>query len=208
MNKDFKKWLEEIPLIAILRGIGPDECLEIGRELCQIGFRLLEIPLNSPDPFKSILKLSLNLKGTALIGAGTILHINQLEQLRDSGGELAVMPHVNLELIRKAKNLDLACVPGVCTPSEAFAALSAGADALKVFPAEMITPKVLKAWKAVLPKETLLLPVGGILPNSMASYISSGATGFGLGSALYRPGLSAGDVRINGEAFLKSWKNL
>ena len=208
MNNVLNKWLEEFPLIAILRGIHPEDCLEIGQGLFQIGFRLIEIPLNSPEPFKSIQKLSLNLKGSAIVGAGTILQKNQLELLNDSGGKLAVMPHVDLELIRKAKTLNLLCIPGVSTPTEAFAALNAGADALKVFPAEMIVPKVLKAWKAILPKETLLIPVGGILPNSMESYIFAGANGFGLGSALYRPGLVVEEVLANAEDFLKCLKNL
>ena len=205
MNDGLNSWLNGLPLIAILRGIHPDECVDIGRNLCKIGFRLLEIPLNSPEPFKSIQKLSLNLKGKAIIGAGTILQKKQLELLRDSGGKFAVMPHVDLDLIRKAKDLDLVCIPGVSSPSEAFSALDAGADALKVFPAELIVPKVLKAWKAVLPEDIFLLPVGGILPNSMASYISAGAKGFGLGSALYKPGMDAADVLANGEAFVKSW---
>ena len=208
MNNVLNKWLEELPLIAILRGIHPDECLEIGQGLFQIGFRLIEIPLNSPEPFKSIRKLSLKLKGSAIVGAGTILQKNQLELLSDSGGQLAVMPHTDLELIRKAKTLNLLCIPGVSTPTEALAALNAGADALKVFPSEMIVPKVLKAWKAILPKETLLIPVGGILPNSMESYIFAGANGFGLGSALYRPGLVVEDVLANAEDFLKCLKNL
>ena len=147
----------------------------------------------------------MNLKGKAIIGAGTILQKKQLELLRDSGGKFAVMPHVDLDLIRKAKDLDLVCIPGVSSPSEAFSALDAGADALKVFPAELIVPKVLKAWKAVLPEDIFLLPVGGILPNSMASYISAGAKGFGLGSALYKPGMDAADVLANGEGFVKSW---
>ena len=208
MNNVLNKWLEEFPLIAILRGIHPEDCLAIGQGLFQIGFRLIEIPLNSPEPFESIQKLSLNLKGSAIVGAGTILQENQLELLSDSGGKLAVMPHVDLELIRKAKTLNLLCIPGVSTPTEALAALNAGADALKVFPAEMIVPKVLKAWKAILPKETLLIPVGGILPNSMESYIFAGANGFGLGSALYRPGLVVEDVLANAEDFLKCLKNL
>ena len=206
MDKDLTRCLDELPLIAILRGIQPDDCLDIGHTLFEIGFRLIEIPLNSPDPFKSIKKLAFDLNGKAMIGAGTIFHKKQLQFLCDAGGKLAVMPHCDLELIREAKSLNLICIPGVASPSEAFAALNAGADALKVFPAEMIVPRVLKAWKSVLPERTKLFPVGGILPNSMSPYLDAGATGFGLGSALYLPGQTVKDVQANGKSFFKCWK--
>jgi len=202
------RFLKSLPLIAILRGIRPEECIDIGCELFEIGFRIIEIPLNSPDAFKSIEKLVLKLKDKALIGAGTITNIKQLQLLSDVGGKLAVMPHTDLKIIRKAKMLNFVCFPGVASPSEALAALNSGADGLKVFPAELITPKVLKSWKAILPEKTMLFPVGGIIPESMESYILAGATGFGLGSALYRPGQSVLDVGLMGKIFIKNWKLL
>ena len=208
MDKMQIKFLKSLPLIAILRGIRPEECIDIGYELFEIGFRIIEIPLNSPDAFKSIEKLVLKLEDKALIGAGTITNIKQLQLLSDAGGKLAVMPHTDLKLIRKAKMLNFICFPGVASPSEAFAALNTGADGLKVFPAEMITPKVLKSWKAILPEKTMLFPVGGIIPESMESYLLAGATGFGLGSALYRPGQSVLDVGLMGKIFIKNWKLL
>jgi 2-dehydro-3-deoxyphosphogalactonate aldolase len=208
MDKIQIRFLKSLPLIAILRGIRPEECIDIGCELFEIGFRIIEIPLNSPDAFKSIEKLVLKLKDKALIGAGTITNIKQLQLLSDVGGKLAVMPHTDLKLIRKAKILNFVCFPGVASPSEALAALNSGADGLKVFPAELITPKVLKSWKAILPEKTMLFPVGGIIPESMESYILAGATGFGLGSALYRPGQSVLDVGLMGKIFIKNWKLL
>jgi 2-dehydro-3-deoxyphosphogalactonate aldolase len=208
MDKMQIRFLKILPLIAILRGIRPEESIDIGCELFEIGFRIIEIPLNSPDAFKSIEKLVLKLKDKALIGAGTITNIKQLQLLSDVGGKLAVMPHTDLKLIRKAKTLNFVCFPGVASPSEALAALNSGADGLKVFPAELITPKVLKSWKAILPEKTMLFPVGGIIPESMESYILAGATGFGLGSALYRPGQSVLDVGLMGKIFIKNWKLL
>jgi 2-dehydro-3-deoxyphosphogalactonate aldolase len=208
MDKMQIRFLKSLPLIAILRGIRPEESIDIGCELFEIGFRIIEIPLNSPDAFKSIEKLVLKLKDKALIGAGTITNIKQLQLLSDVGGKLAVMPHTDLKLIRKAKILNFVCFPGVASPSEALAALNSGADGLKVFPAELITPKVLKSWKAILPEKTMLFPVGGIIPESMESYILAGATGFGLGSALYRPGQSVLDVGLMGKIFIKNWKLL
>ena len=208
MDKMQIRFLKSLPLIAILRGIRPEECIDIGCELFEIGFRIIEIPLNSPDAFKSIEKLVLKLKDKALIGAGTITNIKQLQLLSDVGGKLAVMPHTDLKIIRKAKMLNFVCFPGVASPSEALAALNSGADGLKVFPAELITPKVLKSWKAILPEKTMLFPVGGIIPESMESYILAGATGFGLGSALYLPGQSVLDVGLMGKIFIKNWKLL
>lgn len=208
MDKIQIRFLKSLPLIAILRGIRPEECIDIGCELFEIGFRIIEIPLNSPDAFKSIEKLVLKLKDKALIGGGTITNIKQLQLLSDVGGKLAVMPHTDLKIIRKAKMLNFVCFPGVASPSEALAALNSGADGLKVFPAELITPKVLKSWKAILPEKTMLFPVGGIIPESMESYILAGATGFGLGSALYRPGQSVLDVGLMGKIFIKNWKLL
>ena len=202
------RFIKSLPLITILRGIRPEECIDIGCELFEIGFRIIEIPLNSPEAFKSIEKLVLKLKEKALIGAGTIFSIKQLQLLSDAGGKLAVMPHTDLKLIKKAKMLDFICIPGVASASEAFSALGAGADGVKLFPAEMITPKVLKSLKAIMPEKTLLFPVGGIMPESMESYVLAGANGFGIGSALYRPGQSVLDVGLMGKVFIKSWEKI
>ncbi len=198
----------QLPLVAILRGITPDESVEIGRHLYDAGFRLIEVPLNSPEPFKSIAAIRRVLPQDALVGAGTVLTVDQVRELKDSGGELTVMPHADTTVIRAAKAAGMACTPGVATPTEAFAALAAGADALKIFPAELVTPAILKAIRVVLPKGTRLLPVGGITPDNMQPYVDAGATGFGLGSALYKPGMTADEVAAIAHRFVASWKAL
>ena len=198
----------QLPLVAILRGITPDESVEIGRRLYETGFRLIEVPLNSPDPFKSIAAIRKHLAEDALVGAGTVLTVDQVRALKDSGGDLAVMPHADTAVIRAAKAAGMACTPGVVTPTEAFAALAAGADALKIFPAELVTPVILKAIRVVLPKGTRLLPVGGITPDNMQPYVDAGATGFGLGSALYKPGMTADEVAAIAGRFVAAWESL
>lgn len=200
--------LDMLPLIAILRGIGPQDAEAIGSALYEAGFRVIEVPLNSPQPEQSIAILRRLLPPEVSIGAGTVLDPAAVASIADAGGDLIVMPHSDAAVIRAAKARGLSCVPGVATPSEAFAALAAGADALKAFPAEMITPPVLKAWRAVLPKDTRVLPVGGINPQSMAAYVAAGANGFGLGSALYKPGASASEVAANAAAFVTAWRQL
>lgn len=197
-----------LPLVAILRGLQPAEAEGIGLALYATGFRLIEVPLNSPDPFTSIARLRRALPADALVGAGTVLSVAQVGQLQDSGGELVVMPHADPAVIRAAKAAGLLCAPGVATPTEAFAALAAGADALKIFPAELITPAILKAMRVVLPKGTRLLPVGGIAPETMAPYVAAGATGFGLGSALYTPGMAADEVAARAQRFVAAWEGL
>ena len=195
-----------LPLVAILRGIRPEEAEAAAHCLFEAGFRLIEVPLNSPDPFTSIATMRRVLPMDALVGAGTVLNATQMQQLKDCGGELAVMPHADTTLIRQAKQLGMLCVPGVVTPTEAFAALDAGADALKLFPAELVTPPILKAIRVVLPKGTRLLPVGGITPDNMKPYRDAGAAGFGLGSALYSPGLSTAELAERAGAFVAAWK--
>ena len=206
LNARFTVATAALPLVAILRGITSGEVEAVGSVLYETGFRLLEVPLNSPDPFTSITLLRRALPAEALVGAGTVLSTEQVERVLEAGGELAVMPHADTQIIRAAKAAGLLCVPGVATPSEAFAALDAGADALKLFPAELVTPAVLKAMRAVLPKSTLLLPVGGIAPHTMAPYLAAGANGFGLGSALYAPGMSAAQVGERARSFVAAWK--
>jgi 2-dehydro-3-deoxyphosphogalactonate aldolase len=195
-----------LPLVAILRGIQPQEVVGIGVCLAEAGFCLIEVPLNSPDPFTSIAALRQALPDEVLVGAGTLLELGQVGPLCDCGAELAVMPHADPALIRAAKAAGLVCVPGVATPTEAFAALAAGADALKLFPAELVTPAVLKAMRAVLPKGCCLLPVGGITTESMKPYLDAGATGFGLGSALYKPGMTVEQVATRARQFVSAWR--
>ena len=190
-----RAYLEPLPLVAVLRGITSAEVTAVGAALVESGFRILEVPLNSPDPFASIALLAREFGERCLTGAGTVLRVADVARVADAGGTLIVMPHGDVAIIREAKRLGLACLPGVATPTEAFAALEAGADGLKMFPAEQLTPAVLKAWRAVLPRDALVFPVGGIRPDNMAPYWAVGANGFGTGSNLYQPGAPASAVR-------------
>lgn len=199
-------YLKDLPLIAILRGVTPDEIVAVGRALYDAGFRVIEIPLNSPQPFESIRRLTAELGDSCLIGAGTVLSEAQVAEVDAAGGRLIVSPNANLAVIRASKAAGLVSAPGVATPSEGFAALDAGADSLKLFPAEQLGPAVVKAWRAVFPKELALLPVGGITPDNMGPYVAAGANGFGLGSALYKPGLTAAQVSANAQAFAAGWR--
>ncbi len=201
-------YLKDLPLIAILRGVTPDEIVAVGRALYDTGFRVIEIPLNSPQPFDSIRRLTAELGDSCLIGAGTVLTEAQVAEVDAAGGRLIVSPNANLAVIRASKAAGLVSAPGVATPSEGFAALDAGADSLKLFPAEQLGPALVKAWRAVFPKELALLPVGGITPDNMGPYVAAGANGFGLGSALYKPGLSAAQVSANAQAFAAGWRAL
>ena len=193
-------------LIAILRGIKPAEAEAVGNALYDAGFRLIEVPLNSPDPLASIRAMRAALPTDCLIGAGTVLNPDDCARVQDAGGELIVMPHSDAAVIRAAKQLGMASCPGVATPTEAFAALAAGADVLKMFPAEQLGPVVLKAWRAVMRPPIALVPVGGITPDNLSTYAQAGASGFGLGSALYKPGLSATEVGQNARAFIAAWQ--
>lgn len=195
-----------LPLVAILRGLTPADAEASASALYEAGFRLIEVPLNSPDPFASIAAMRRRLPPDALIGAGTVLETGQVDRLAGLGADLVVMPHADAAVVRAAKARGLICMPGVATPTEAFAALAAGADALKLFPAELITPGVVKALRAVLTPPVRLLPVGGITPDAMPPYRAAGASGFGLGSALYTPGLPAGDLAARAGAFRRAWE--
>ena len=197
--------LGALPLVAILRGVEPGEVVAIGEALVAEGFRIVEVPLNSPQPLDSIARLVENLGNDVLVGAGTVRDPDDVARIANAGGRLIVMPHSDARVIAEAKRQHLFCLPGVATPTEAFAALASGADGLKMFPAEALPPLTLKAWRAVLPKDLPLLPVGGIAPNTMAPYVSAGAAGFGLGSALYKPGMTAGDVMTSARAFADAW---
>lgn len=208
LQSRFEASTNALPLVAILRGITPQEAVPVAMALHSAGFRLVEVPLNSPQPFESIARIRQALPTDTIVGAGTVLKMDDVQRLADAGGELVVMPHADTSIIRAAKALGLLCVPGVATPTEAFAALAAGADALKLFPAELITPNVMKAMRAVLSKQIRLLPVGGITPDNMGGYFKAGANGFGLGSALYAPQTSSEDVASRARQFVEAWKRL
>jgi len=200
---DFHDALAAFPFIAILRGVKPDEVVALGERLVATGFRIIEVPLNSPDPLVSIASLAKAFPDI-LIGAGTVMSPAQVEEIAEAGGRLILMPHGDPAVVRAAKAAGLACVPGVATPTEAFAALSHGADALKMFPAELLPPAALGAWRAVLPPGIRLVPVGGITPDKVAAYTKAGAAGFGLGSALYKPGMTAAEIAVTARAFAQS----
>ncbi|TAN08698.1 MAG: 2-dehydro-3-deoxy-6-phosphogalactonate aldolase [Rhodanobacteraceae bacterium] len=198
-------WLQPLPLVAILRGVEPNEVVAVGTALTDTGFHVIEVPLNSPSPLQSIERLVRAFGDRCTVGAGTVLNVADVRRVADAGGRLIVTPHTDLAIIETAKEMNLYCTPGTATPSEAFAALHAGADAIKVFPAEQITPKVLHAWRAVLPQGVNVLPVGGITPTGMAEYVRAGATGFGIGSALYKPDRSIGEIEAAAKAFANAW---
>jgi 2-dehydro-3-deoxyphosphogalactonate aldolase len=197
----FSAALAACPLVAILRGLVPDEALPIGKALAGSGFKLIEVPLNSPKPLLSIESLAAAIP-EAVVGAGTVLETRQVREVHAAGGSLIVAPNFNQAVVREAARLNMICLPGVLTATEAFAALAAGATGLKLFPAEMIPPAAVKALRAVLPADALLLPVGGISTANMASYRAAGADGFGIGSSLYQPGMAAADVTRNALDFV------
>jgi 2-dehydro-3-deoxyphosphogalactonate aldolase len=197
--------MAQLPLIAILRGLTPAEAPAMGEALVSSGFAIIEVPLNSPEPMHSIAALT-KLFPQTLIGAGTVLNAQQVKDVHAAGGRLVVAPNFNPTVVAQALALNMVVLPGVATPTEAFAALDAGAHGLKLFPAEMISPATVKAMRAVLPKAAALMPVGGITPDNMAVYRAAGATGFGLGSALYAPGRSAQAVQQQAQAFVRALK--
>jgi 2-dehydro-3-deoxyphosphogalactonate aldolase len=204
LQDTFAAALKNLPLVAILRGLTPDDALPTGQALVNTGWTLIEVPLNSPQPLQSIEVMAAALPH-ALIGAGTVLSVDQVRDVRAAGGQLVVSPNFNAEVVREALGLGMLCLPGVMTATEAFAALQAGATGLKLFPAEMITPAVVKALRAVLPAQTLLLPVGGIGVDNMAAYRKAGASGFGIGSALFTPGMTASQVAENAMKFIAAY---
>ena len=197
----FEHQFAECPLIAILRGVRPDEVEAIGEALVKGGIRIIEVPLNSPDPLDSIARLVARMNGRALVGAGTVLQIEQVEQVRAAGGQLIVSPSTKPIVIAATVAAGMISCPGYFTPSEAFAALDAGAHALKLFPAEAASPAVVRAQRAVLPKNVRLIVVGGVGPDKMAPWIEAGADGFGLGSGIYRPGQDADTTLDHARAF-------
>lgn len=200
----FDDAFSRLPLIAILRGVRPGEVEAIGEALVDAGFTIIEVPLNSPDPFDSIARLARTLGGRAVVGAGTVLRVEDVAAVEAAGGTLVIAPNANPRVIAEAAARGLVPLPGIATPTEAFAALDAGAAALKLFPAEAASPAVLKAMRAVLPRTTRMLPVGGITPDTLAPWLAAGAAGFGLGSALYASGMGAEDVAVRAADFVRA----
>ena len=202
----FHEYLAQCPLVAIIRGVTPDEVADIGQAILDGGIRIIEVPLNSPDPLRSIATLAQKFGDRALIGAGTVLNPTQVQQVKDAGGALVVSPNTNPDVIRATASAGLVSCPGYFTPSEAFAAIDAGAHGLKLFPAEGVSPAVVKAQRAVLPRGIPLLVVGGISPTNMQPWLEAGATGFGLGSGLYKPGQSAAETAEKARLYVEGVK--
>jgi 2-dehydro-3-deoxyphosphogalactonate aldolase len=194
--------LEAMPLVAILRGVGPDEAVEIAQRLVDEGITIVEVPLNSPEPFRSIKAITQAVGGRALVGAGTVLTPDDVTRVMDAGGRLIVMPHSDPSIIRAAVKEGLPVVPGVMTPTEAFAALANGANALKLFPGELIGPKIIKALMAVLPEGTKVIPTGGVDAGNLADYWAAGVSAVGVGGALYKPGKTADQVQADARALV------
>jgi 2-dehydro-3-deoxyphosphogalactonate aldolase len=202
----FHRYLDECPLVAIIRGVTPGEAETIGEALYRGGIRMIEVPMNSPEPLKSIELLANKLGDRALIGAGTVIDPIDVARVRDAGGRLVVAPNTDVAVISAAASAEMVSNPGYFTPSEAFTALEAGATALKLFPAEGATPAMLKAHLAVLPKDVTVLIVGGITPDNMRPWLDTGAKGFGLGSGLYKPGQTAADTLEKTRAYVARLK--
>lgn len=206
--QSFDSLLEQTGLIGIFRGIRPEEAVEIVTASVEAGLKIVEIPLNSPQPLVSIEKLALHYGEEAIVGAGTVTSVTEVRQVADAGGRLIVTPYARVDVVEKAKALGLIAVPGALTPTEIAAMHDCGADAVKVFPADMMPPATLKGLRAVLPARLKLLPVGGIDLDNMKSYVDAGAAGFGLGSSLYRAGDQVESVALKAEAFISKMKEL
>ena len=204
--KIFSEYFESCPLIAILRGIKPNEILSVGEELVEAGFKIIEVPLNSPEALKSIELATKHFTNDILIGAGTVLNTDEVQKVSNAGGRLIVSPHADPLIVTKTKALNLFAIPGFCSVTEAQSMIRCNADALKLFPAEGNPPETLKAIRAVLDQSIHILPVGGITPEKIAPYLKAGANGFGLGSALYRPGDKPNEVSLKARDFLNAMK--
>ena len=202
----FDRYFAECPLVAIVRGVTPDEAEAIGEAIYDGGIRIIEVPLNSPDPLRSIELLSARLGDRALVGAGTVLEPAQVARVREAGGRLIVSPDTNRDVIQATAAAEMVSCPGFFTPTEAFTALAAGAHVLKLFPAEAASPAVVKAQRAVIPKSVPLLVVGGVKPDAMPPWIDAGADGFGLGSGVYTPGQSAEQTLQKARAYVEQWQ--
>ncbi len=202
----FQLHMDSMPLVAILRGLHPEQALPMGEAILNAGFHILEVPLNSPEPLRSIQILSTTFPN-ALVGAGTVTTAQQVRDIKAAGGQLIISPHLDDNVVCEAVNLGLISMPGVATPSEAFRAIALGANGLKLFPAEMISPAVVKSMRAVLPGAIRLIPVGGIGLHNMADYRKSGVSGFGIGSALFSPGKSVQAVGEAAANFVNAWRH-
>lgn len=200
----FKRYLDLCPLVAIIRGVTPDDVEAVGEAIFAAGIRVIEVPLNSPDPFESIRRLTARMGERALVGAGTVLNVGQVREVERAGGRLVVSPNTNPDVIRATVHAGMVSAPGYFTPTEAFAAIDAGATALKLFPAEAASQIVVRAHRAVLPKDLPLLIVGGVTPETMQPWLAAGANGFGLGSGVYRPGQGAEEVGAQARAYVQA----
>ena len=203
----FKSAMSALPLVAILRGVQAYEVIAIAQVLKDAGFKIIEVPLNSPNPYASIKLLNEHFGDELIVGAGTVLSCEQVDLVKQAGGEIIIAPNVDTQVIRYAKQLGLYCVPGFYTPSEAFSALAAGADAIKMFPADTLGAKGLKAMMAVIPKDTLVLPVGGVSAQTMGDFLAAGAQGFGLGSGLYQAGMHKDEVATRAKGYVEAYQN-
>jgi 2-dehydro-3-deoxyphosphogalactonate aldolase len=197
-----RRHLDQCPLIAIVRGVTPDEAEAVGEAIHDAGIRIIEVPLNSPEPFASIARLAGKFGDDMLVGGGTVLRWSEVHEIKDCGGRLIVAPNTNAEVIAATVQAGLVSCPGFFTPSEALASIDAGATALKLFPAEGASPAVLKAQLAVLPKDFPIIVVGGVKPNTMQPWRDAGAAGFGLGSGLYKAGQSAAETLDKARAYV------
>ncbi|MCC2610554.1 2-dehydro-3-deoxy-6-phosphogalactonate aldolase [Neorhizobium petrolearium] len=202
----FEEALKACNLVAILRGIKPEEAESVGEVLIAAGWRIIEVPLNSPEPLKSIERLVKRFGDKALIGAGTVLTPAQVTDVAATGAKVIISPNANPAVIKAARAAGMVSLPGVATPTEAFAAIEAGATGIKAFPAEAIPPLIIKAWKAVLPKEIPVLAVGGVTPENMPAYVQAGAAGFGIGSSLYKPGTDIASVAEKARKFIEAMR--
>lgn len=204
----FEEAARHCGVVAILRGITLDEVAGVGDALFAAGIRIVEVPLNSPEPFRSIAALAARFRGRMVVGAGTVLDVENVDRVKSAGGQISVSPDCNEAVIARAVERGLVPLPGVFTPTEAFAALRAGARHLKLFPAEAASPKTVKAWKAVLPKDVAVYAVGGVTPANMKDWADAGCAGFGIGSNIYKPGMSADDVGSNARGFVAAWNDI
>jgi 2-dehydro-3-deoxyphosphogalactonate aldolase len=204
----FEDWARQCGIIAILRGVRLEEVTAIGDALYAAGVRIVEVPLNSPEPFRSIAALAARFEGRMIVGAGTVLDKESVDRVKSAGGQIVVSPDCNPEVIAQAIARNMVPLPGVFTPTEAFSAVRAGARHLKLFPAEAASPRTVKAWKAVLPQDVRLYAVGGVTPQNMKEWADAGCAGFGIGSNIYKPGMTADDVGSAARGFVAAWKDL
>ena len=205
---NFEDAARQCGIIAILRGVRLEEVTAIGDALHAAGVRVVEVPLNSPEPFRSIAALAARFEGRMIVGAGTVLDRESVDRVKSAGGQIVVSPDCNPDVIAQAIARNMVPLPGVFTPTEAFSAVRAGARHLKLFPAEAASPRTVKAWKAVLPKDVSLYAVGGVTPANMKDWAEAGCAGFGIGSNIYKPGMTAGDVGNAARGFVAAWNAL